>query len=402
MTKKKPPSLTKAQQEAIDRATAAYAAKIVFCNIAWMKKYRGITADDKPKNGGSFVEDTGGAWESLNFFPRNHFCYGFVQVKGDSLNLARVEKGSDKVDVIHDVTVVWVATGESGRRIVGWYEHADMYRECQSFFDNTLGEEHTSWDHYVRAKEENVYLISEEDRDFKIPTASQAGQGRGMGQANLWYADSDSVRTKFIPKVLDYLSSMRKKCPPVFPSREDLLKPYDIFANTPEPLERLAEVLSAHGEHLMAIQIWNQIVATSDSIPQACFCRGVALEKALLYYEAAEAYKEALLKMTAEKREHDLEVECLGRLSWIYQLTEQYFLAWHIEERLLAIADCEEDTALALYNMICIAINGDDMDRARNALEKYDALKTDYYADEVDNLRGSIKKRRQRSAKSSF
>ena len=177
------------------------------------------------------------------------------------------------------------------------------------------------------------------------------------------------------------------------------MKPYDIFANTQEPLERLAEVLSAHGEHLMAIQIWNQIVATSDSIPQACFRRGVALEKALLYDEAAEAYKEALLKMTAEKSEHDLEVECLGRLSWIYQLTKQFFLAWHIEERLLAIADCEEDTALALYNMICIAINGDDMDRSRNALEKYDALKTDYYADEVNNLRGSIKKRKQRSAK---
>ena len=399
MTKKKPESLTKAQLEAIDRAKAeleaynkAKAAKIVFCNIAWMQHYHGITENDKPKNGGSFVTKTGDAWESLNFFPRNHVCYGYVQHKGNNLNLARVEKGADAAEAIHDVTVVWVATSETGRRIVGWYEHADMYREWQNFFDNTLGEAHTSWDHVFQAKEHNVFLIPEEERDFEIPTASQAGQGRGMGQSNIWYADSDSVRTKFIPKVLDYLQAAKMKCTPVFPSREDLMKPYDIFANTPEPLERIAEILSAHGEHLVAVQIWNQIVATSDSIPQACFRRGVELEKSLLYNEAAEAYKEALLKMTAEKREYDLEVECLGHLSWIYQLTEQFFLAWHIEERLLAIADCEENTALALYNMICIAINGDDMDRARNALEKYDALKTDYYADEVDNLRGSIKK----------
>ena len=28
---------------------------VVFCNIAWMKNYRGITDEDQPYNGGSFV-----------------------------------------------------------------------------------------------------------------------------------------------------------------------------------------------------------------------------------------------------------------------------------------------------------------------------------------------------------
>ena len=390
MTKKKPESLTKAQLEAIDRATAAYRAKIVFCNIAWMRKYHSITADDKPVNGGKFVENTGDAWESLNFFPRNHVCYGYVQHRGNNLNLERVEKNAAEADAIHDVTVVWVATGEDGRRIVGWYEHADMYREWQTFFDNTLGEAHTNWDHVFRANEQDVFLIPEDERDFEIPTASRAGQGRGMGQAHIWYADSDSVRVKFIPKVLDYLRVTKKKCPPVYPSREDLMKPYDIFADKPEPLEQLAEVLSAHGEHLMAVQILNRAMTSSDDSLRLCFHRGVTLEKFLLYDEAAEAYKEALLKMTAEKREHDLEVECLGHLSWIYQLTEQFFLAWHIEERLLAIADCKEDAALALYNMMCIAINGDDTQRARKVLKQYDRLNTSYYVDEVNGIRKNL------------
>lgn len=29
---------------------------VVFCNIAWMKNYRGITDEDQPYNGGSFVK----------------------------------------------------------------------------------------------------------------------------------------------------------------------------------------------------------------------------------------------------------------------------------------------------------------------------------------------------------
>ncbi|MBQ8698433.1 MAG: hypothetical protein IJ521_05500, partial [Schwartzia sp.] len=131
-------------------------------------------------------------------------------------------------------------------------------------------------------------------------------------------------------------------------------------------------------------------VALFDASPRLCFHRSVALEKFLLYDEAAEAFKDALLKITAEKREHDLEVECFGHLSWIYQLTNQYFLAWHIEERLLAIADCKEDAALALYNMMCIAINGDDTQHARKALKQYDRLNTSYYADEVNGIRKNL------------
>lgn len=31
--------------------------KILFCNIAWMKKYRGVTDHDIPVNGGSYVDE---------------------------------------------------------------------------------------------------------------------------------------------------------------------------------------------------------------------------------------------------------------------------------------------------------------------------------------------------------
>lgn len=35
--------------------------RILFCNIAWMKYYNGITDDDKPENGGSWVKENGNA-----------------------------------------------------------------------------------------------------------------------------------------------------------------------------------------------------------------------------------------------------------------------------------------------------------------------------------------------------
>ena len=40
---------------------------VVFCNIAWMKNYRGITDEDQPYNGGSFVKENNDAMERINF-----------------------------------------------------------------------------------------------------------------------------------------------------------------------------------------------------------------------------------------------------------------------------------------------------------------------------------------------
>lgn len=183
-------------------------AKVVFCNIAWMKLYSGITDNDQPKNGGAFVKENNDACESFNFYPYNHYCLGYVRAPGERLNLARVEDVPDDVDKIDDVTVIWVATNETGRNIVGWYEHADMYRYYQEFYDSVNGEDRY-WGYNFVASEKDVHLIPEELRNFRIPSASKAGAGLGMGQSNLWYADSAITKEKFVPKVLEYLEKIR-------------------------------------------------------------------------------------------------------------------------------------------------------------------------------------------------
>lgn len=183
-------------------------AKVVFCNIAWMKLYSGITDNDQPKNGGAFVKENNDACESFNFYPYNHYCLGYVRAPVERLNLARVEDVPDDVDKIDDVTVIWVATNDTGRHIVGWYEHAEMYRYYQ-YFEDSIVENHTCWQYNFKTREENAHIIPEELRNFRVLSASKAGAGLGMGQSNLWYADSAITKEKFVPKVLEYLEKIR-------------------------------------------------------------------------------------------------------------------------------------------------------------------------------------------------
>lgn len=55
-----------------DKRLLCIIMRILFCNIAWMKEYRGNEdGNDIPVNGGSFVDETGDAHEKYNFTPVN-------------------------------------------------------------------------------------------------------------------------------------------------------------------------------------------------------------------------------------------------------------------------------------------------------------------------------------------
>ena len=55
---------------------------ILFCNIAYMKYYDGIIAEDIPQNGGRYVTETNDALEKDNFHVcEDGYCRGFVETK---------------------------------------------------------------------------------------------------------------------------------------------------------------------------------------------------------------------------------------------------------------------------------------------------------------------------------
>lgn len=188
--------------------------KVLFCKIASMKYYNGITEDDEPKNGGSFVTETGDAHEKYNFTPADleeynePVCLGFFETKSNRgvLNQLHIEKivgaCADKHDDAEDgVLVVWCATRDKNMpRVVGWYKNATVYRDYRvcTFTDG--------YEQYynVIAKVKDCVLVPWTQRgllEWEAPTAKK--YGFGFGQSMQWYADE--------PEAQDYVRSLIEK-----------------------------------------------------------------------------------------------------------------------------------------------------------------------------------------------
>ena len=168
-----------------------------------MNNYIGITDDDSTNKGGAWVVKNEDAHEQWNFLNYNGNCYGFVMNPGDKFSIERIDKEAKKLAAIEDVTVVWCANKTHNQNvIVGWYEHATFYREYQDCVVTPLyGIDRI---YCCKAKAEDCYLLPESSRDFTVGRASICGIGKGLGQQNYWYAESEYARTELIPAVIKY------------------------------------------------------------------------------------------------------------------------------------------------------------------------------------------------------
>lgn len=200
--------------------------RVLFCNIAWMKEYRGVTDNDTPVNGGSYVDDTNDAHEAYNFdkitFDDDNeklpYCLGFFETKctnGESRNQLHIEKIDDNVDknieAIDDVLVVWCAKGETNdfTSVVGWYKNATVYRYYQELeFSNGFIQ-----DYNVLAKAEDCILLPLNVRSRRtmwwVPrVAKKNGPSYGFGQANVWFANEKNNKAKndYINKLVNQIN----------------------------------------------------------------------------------------------------------------------------------------------------------------------------------------------------
>lgn len=178
--------------------------KIIFCNIAWMKNYEGVTEEDKPFNGGKYIAEVGSGGEVYNFLDDNGKCYGAVNIGGNMALQNHFKGVTYKNKYVDDILVVWVATNEKKQtRIVGWYKNARAYRtyiEAMYFIDQSPNKYYN-----IEAKAKDCYLLPVEDRSFPIDRASEVGTGMGIGQSNIWYAESSFARSNIVPKVIQYI-----------------------------------------------------------------------------------------------------------------------------------------------------------------------------------------------------
>ena len=172
---------------------------IIFLNIAYMTYYDGISENDKPINGGKWVNENSSAHESHNVsvitFDDNEkkYCLGYVQTKSDKINLKRIHgcKAVNDDYQAEGIIVVWCATPKDGqRRVIGWYKNATVIEQAQ-YYDLTLADNQQmeQWYNCFSLKEDCV-LLPEDERSLSkwyVPSSPTNNYHFGFGQANVWY-----------------------------------------------------------------------------------------------------------------------------------------------------------------------------------------------------------------------
>lgn len=203
--------------------------RILFCKIASMKHYKGVQEGiDEPHNGGSYIAENCDGGEVYNFDAislegkEGKYCLGFVETKStrkERQNELHIEniRGCESLKnekAVEDVLVVWCATQKDENTdknkavIVGWYQHATVYRRR----DIDQGEENQNvdddGDYYVKAKVEDCVLLPEEVRSLKEWEAPVAQKwGYGFGQALVWYARNENAEPylkKLVKQIQEY------------------------------------------------------------------------------------------------------------------------------------------------------------------------------------------------------
>ncbi len=282
--------------------------KILFCNIAYMLNYEGQTNRDiTPTGAGQWVEDNEDAHEKWNFLNYDGYCYGFVQNKG-KFRLERFKGASKNDNETDQVTIIWCAPIKSGKTvIVGWYENATVFRDYQySTYTEATGLKRI---YFAKAKSEDCYLLPEDLRTFEIGRASIAGAGRGFGQQNYWYAESDYARNELIPEVIDFINKHRDN---------RINKTYNFYKQGPniggpltEKEENQANDYYNNGDYDLYLQLGYRSYNHKESADEAFFI-AIALKELFQFKESINWFNKVI----------ELEGETwdvVGNLAYLYE-----------------------------------------------------------------------------------
>lgn len=160
---------------------------ILFGNVGWMERYQGLHSGDQIRGGGAYVKKEGRGHEICNFSPSGNKLYGYVQPHGEQIDIERIGANSD-ADSLSGVTVVWTATRPTGgTTVVGWYSNATVFRNYKRFKKAPPVQSRNGVDGYwIEAPANRAKLLPVDERTLEVPRQVRGG----MGQSNIWYADS--------------------------------------------------------------------------------------------------------------------------------------------------------------------------------------------------------------------
>ncbi|MBC2396431.1 hypothetical protein BD780_000661 [Clostridium tetanomorphum] len=231
--------------------------KILFCNIGWMKRYKGVTGDDNITLSGEYVDKNHKGAEQYNFLNIDGNYYGYVCTKSSGnknseLQLEKIDDSGENKDSLEEVLVIWVAkrpNDKVGGRIIGWYKNATVYR---FYKENSL------LIYNIKAKVEDCVLIPPMHRTYIIYPARVIGAGKGMGKSNTWFAKGEEAE-EIIENCIRYIEtySYERYDQPI---TEDQLTfvTKDEFNDLNSYLKEGDKLL--YKNPLKSIQYWNKII----------------------------------------------------------------------------------------------------------------------------------------------
>jgi hypothetical protein len=180
-----------------------------------MSRYEGLAGQpDNIVRGGRWVDQNRRGSEVCNFLHcKDGNVYGHVEtIKDETDRQIKIEAFGTSPDAesIDGVDVVWVAThGEGGRKVVGWYRNAIVYRERQKF-EKPPSPQHAKdkiATYRVYAKSEDATRVLFEER---LDPALCLGRGKGwIGQVNWWFPERqpDPAIKKFVRDLRKYIDT---------------------------------------------------------------------------------------------------------------------------------------------------------------------------------------------------
>lgn len=325
--------------------------RIIFCNVTYLRYYDGREAGElKPKKGGRWVRENEDAHEKWNFLNMDGRCYGFVQGNSEQMHIEKLDKVYSQQDEAEDITVVWCASDDENRTVVvGWYEHATVYRYLQyTHITPVTGIDRCYW---FSTKAENAYLLPEEERVFEIGRASKTGPGTGFGQQNYWYAESEYAKDNVIPAVLGYIEDNRQKRINTLNHVFDI--PENLIPLNEKELEYM-EKFDEEGNYIEFLPYAYRLYAQESSADNA-YAVATTLRNLFQYEKAIPWYEKTL-----ELDPADWETACF--LAYLYSQCERYEDAIAMAKQLLTFDKAEEsDFRDEVYCMLADAnyFNGD-------------------------------------------
>ncbi len=212
------------------RVDTSSLGRLLICNIAYMKRYDGITGDDCILGGGGkYPTKNKDGGEKYNF----HICEdgmvrGFVETLyndmanhigeleyAKDIHIENIDPSFKGVDVATGVRVVFISKGPGYDKnvVVGWYENAKVYRKRQSKDGKAAFN--------IECSPSEAFLIPDSGRDFFYPKKNQDGT-YNFGQSNISYPAlfHQSATFALASSLIDYLDKKRSQIQPLSESKD--------------------------------------------------------------------------------------------------------------------------------------------------------------------------------------